>query len=129
MLHDAESGGALVRGPGGELLIMLPFERVETSEARLRSATLLAQAMSLIGVGRPAIQRINIAELGELAFTSSWDNDRKLQFAEDLRDVVAHALSTDDFDGVDAFLEASRPRPNRGVVDQARVAAIVTGFR
>jgi hypothetical protein len=68
---------------------------------------------------------IKAEDLGELAFVSDWTLARREQFASDLRDVVTHALATNNFDMIDIFLDASKPREAAGVIAPARVAVVL----
>ena len=66
------------------------------------------------------------ARLGEIAFIAGWSVDRRRRFVADLREVAFHALATNDFDEIDVFLDASRPRLATGVVDPAQSQQLLT---
>lgn len=119
ILAEAEQGAALVRSTAGCLLTFTAASRVTDLEQAPRIARMLGHAVSLLEKS-PAAN-----ELGELAFAARWDTARRRKFVNDLRDVALHALALRNTAALDAFLEASSPRPAQGVIDPQRVSRIL----
>ena len=120
IIDEAERSAAFVRTSGGTLLVITRAERLSDLEHHVRIAHLLAKALRLHDT------HPNPTDLGELAFTASWDAARRSRFADDLADVAVHALATRNPTEIDTFLDASRPRAASGIVDPARLARLLT---
>ena len=119
IISAAEHGVALVRGTNGTLLVVTTAERVQVLEFGSRATALLASAVALFEISP------SMSELGELGFAAGWPRRRRATLARDLRDVVLHAMAAQNPAEVDAFIEASRPRPSSGPVDPARIVALL----
>lgn len=118
VLAQAEARGTFVRATSGALLVFAKADRLEAFDGRHRLTLLLGAAIKSL-----MSDDVSPGDLGEIAFIADWSVDRRRRFVADLREVAFHALSTNDFDEITAFLDASRPRVATGVLDPARIAA------
>ncbi len=119
IIAAAEQGTALVRGTNGVLLAVTTAQRVQALEFLPRANALLAASVALFE------DLPRLSELGELGFAADWPKEQRATLARDLRDVVLHAVTTRNPREVDAFVDASRPRPATGPTDPARIAALL----
>lgn len=118
VLAQAEARGTFVRATSGALLVFAKADQLEAFDGRHRLTLLLGAAIKSL-----MSNDVAAGDLGEIAFIAGWSVDRRRRFVADLREVAFHALATNDFDEIDVFLDASRPRLATGVVDPARIAA------
>ncbi len=120
VLAQAEARGTFVRATSGALLVFARADRLAAFDGTHRLAILLGAAIKSL-----MSDDVSAGDLGDIAFIADWPFNRRRQFVADLHEVSIHALATNDFDEVDAFVDASRPRVATGVLDPARIAAVL----
>ncbi len=120
VLAQAEARGTFVRATSGTLLVFARADRLAAFDGRHRLTLLLGAAL-----GAVMSEEVSASDLGEIAFICDWSFDRRARFVTDLREVAFHALATNDFEEIDIFLDASRPRVATGVLDPARIAVVL----
>lgn len=120
VLDQAETRGTFVRSASGALLVFAKADRLAAFDGPHHLAMLLGAAIKSL-----MSDDVLASDLGDIAFIADWSINRRRQFVADLREVSFHALATNDFDEIDTFLDASRPRVATGVLDPARIAAVL----
>ncbi len=119
-LGAAREGGALLRDTDGFALTMVPLAQLEavTEIAQVAVAALLALASLSRGFTRPA-------DLGQLAWLATFDEEDRAEFFEELRDALSVAEATRDAAPIEACLRDWRTTA-RALSDPRR-RAILTG--
>ena len=107
-LGAAREGGALLRDTDGFALTMVPLAQLEaiTEIAQVAVAALLALAALSRGSARPA-------DLGQLAWLATFDEDDRAEFFEELRDALSVAAATRDSAPVETACGNGAPPPRR----------------
>lgn len=102
-LGAAREGGALLRDTDGFALTMVPLAQLEaiTEVAQVAVAALLALATLSRGFTRPA-------DLGQLAWLATFDEDDRAEFFGELRDALSVAAATRDAAPVETCLREWR---------------------
>ena len=102
-LGAAREGGALLRDTDGFALTMVPLAQLEaiTEIAQVAVAALLALAALSRGSARPA-------DLGQLAWLATFDEDDRAEFFEELRNALSVAAATRDAAPVETCLREWR---------------------
>lgn len=109
VLEAGRREGALVRGSEGDVLAVIPFERLATAERLNELGATLSALIASLATEEPAA-----ATLGEAGWAASWPRDRRQQLVEDFGEALALATSLKDPRPAEALLEASKPRPAPG---------------
>jgi hypothetical protein len=102
-LGAARQGGALLRDTDGFALTMVPLAQLEAVAEVARTAVAALVAVAALGRGhaRPA-------ELGQLAWLASFDEDDRAEFFDELRDALALAEANRDAGPVETCLREWR---------------------
>ncbi len=117
-LGAAREGGALLRDTDGFALTMVPLAQLEaiTEIAQVAVAALVALAAFGRGPARPA-------DLGQLAWLTTFDEDDRAEFFAELRDALAVAEATRDAAPVEMCLRGWRTTA-RALSDPLRRAVL-----